>query len=134
MSMEMRHEDSDKLEVMLGNLSRDCEKAGIDAQKAGAKVVKNAVESKLSSIRTKDKEEDKIKTHMADDVIIATSKDSFGDTVVKVRGGKRTGTLWHIVNDGTYRSKATHFMDSALSSSEAELNSLVDEKLKKVFT
>ncbi len=129
----MKYTDTDRLDVMLGNLSRDCEKAGIDAQKAGAKVVEKAVVSRLNGIRTKDKKTENTIKHMADDVTINTTKDTFGDTVIRVRGGKKTGTLWHIVNDGTYRSKPTHFMDLALGGVESELNALIDEKLKKVF-
>lgn len=131
--MDMKYTDTDRLDVMLGNLSRDCEKAGIDAQKAGAKVVEKAVVSRLNGIRTKDKKTENTIKHMADDVTINTTKDTFGDTVIRVRGGKKTGTLWHIVNDGTYRSKPTHFMDLALGGVESELNALIDEKLKKVF-
>lgn len=130
MSMKMRYEDTDKLEVMLGSISRDCEKAGLDAQKECAKVVKREVIRRLSSIRTPDKEARERIKHMADDVQVSTTKDKYGGTVVKVRGGKATGTLWHIVNDGTYRSEPTHFMDLALSSVENELEKIIDEKLR----
>lgn len=133
MSMKLRYEDSDKLEVMLGTISRDCEMAGLDAQKECAKVVKREVIRRLDSIRTPDEETRQRIKHMADDVQITTTKDKYGDVVVKVRGGKSTGTLWHIVNDGTYRSKATHFMDLALSNVENELQQIIDEKLRQVF-
>ena len=133
MSVKLRYEDSDKLEVILGTISRDCENAGLDAQKECAKVVKREVIRRLDSIRTPDEETRQRIKHMADDVQITTTKDKYGDTVVKVRGGKATGTLWHIVNDGTYRSRATHFMDLALSNVENELEQIIDEKLRQVF-
>lgn len=141
MSMTMKYVDSGKLDVMLGTISRDCEKAGLDAQKEGGKIVKKAVVNRLKGIKTKDGLTRRRKknantgeyVHMADDVRISTRKDEFGDTVVRVQGGKKTGTLWHIVNDGTYRSRPTHFMDLALNDVEAELESIVDQQLKKVF-
>ena len=133
MSMSMRYTDSDKLAVVLGEISRECEQAGVNAQKSGAKAVKKAVMNKLQKIKTKDEKQRKRLKHMCDDVVIVTKKDDYGETIVKVQGGKQTGTLWHVVNDGTYRSKATHFMDDALSDVEKELESIVDTELKKVF-
>lgn len=130
MSMKMRYEDSDKLSVYLGELSRNCEKAGLDAQKEGANLVKSEIVRRLQSIRTKDNKARQRIKHMCDDVQITTKKDEYGDVIVKVQGGKLTGTLWHIVNDGTYRTEATHFMDLALNSIEEELEKIVDEKLR----
>lgn len=131
MSMKMRYEDSDKLEVILGSISRYCEKAGLDAQKEGAKIVKREVIRRLKNIRTSDKKARARITHMCDDVKIVTKKDEYGNVVVKVQGGKSTGTLWHIVNDGTHRSSPTHFMDLALNSIETDLEKIVDEKLRE---
>nr|DAT14940.1 MAG TPA: type I neck protein [Caudoviricetes sp.] len=133
MSMNMRYDDSDKLSVYLGEISRLCEKAGLDAQKEGANVVKREVVRRLKSIRTSDEKARARITHMCDDVEIVTKKDEFGDVVVKVQGGKSTGTLWHIVNDGTHRSSPTHFMDLALNSIETDLEKIVDEKLRGLF-
>lgn len=133
MSMKMRYEDSDKLEVMLGSISRECERVGLDAQKECAEVVKREVVRRLSSIRTSDELTRQRIKHMTDDVQIKTTKDQYGDVIVKVQGGKSTGTLWHIVNDGTYRSNPTHFMDLALNSVENELEQIIDDKLRQVL-
>lgn len=133
MSMKMRYEDTDKLEVMLGSISRDCEKAGLDAQKECAEVVKREVVRRLNSIRTSDKVTRKRIKHMTDDVQIKITKDQFGDVIVKVQGGKSTGTLWHLVNDGTHRSDPTHFMDLALNSVENEIKQIIDNKLRQVL-
>lgn len=131
--MRMRYIDSDKLEVVLGTLSRECEKAGLDAQKEGAQVVRSEVVKRLQAIRTKgEKARTRIK-HMCDDVQIITRKDEWGGAVVRVQGGKSTGTLWHIVNDGTYRTQATHFMDLALDSIENDLESILDKHLREAL-
>ena len=128
--MRMRYIDSDKLEVVLGTLSRECERAGLDAQKEGAQVVKSEVIKRLNAIRTSDEKARTRIKHMCDDVQISTRKDEWGGTVVKVQGGKTTGTLWHIVNDGTYRTEPTHFMDLALNSIENDLENILDKHLR----
>jgi HK97 gp10 family phage protein len=136
MSMKIRFEGGDKMEVELGQIPRESENAGIEIQKKCAKIIKNSVEKRLRSISQKSAHANSKKrrrVHMADDVRTMTKKDKYGDIIVKVQGGKQTGTLWHIVNDGTYRSRATHFMDGALADCEAAVESAVDEELRKVF-
>lgn len=132
MRMKMRHIDTDKFEVTLGSITRDCERAGLDAQRECAKSIKRAVIRRLESIKTKDlkAKEEKIINHMCADVKTTTTKDEYGDSIIKVQGGKKTGTKWHIVNDGTYRSRATHFMDLALNDVDQELESIINQKLK----
>jgi|LSQX01.3.fsa_nt_gb HK97 gp10 family phage protein len=51
---------------------------------------------------------------------------------VSVGGGKKTATLWHIVNDGTYRSKARHFMERIINKIDAEADRVFDEKGKRL--
>jgi HK97 gp10 family phage protein len=127
MAVRMRYLDSDKMEVFLGDLTGKCKEAGLDAQKEGAKVVKAAVMSRLARIKTND---EKIK-HMHEDVQISTKKDEFGDTIVRIQGGKATGSLWHIVNDGTYKARATHFMDDAMNDVESKLEQIIEDSFKK---
>lgn len=129
MSFGFRYEDTDKLEVFLGNLETDCRIVGETIQNESAKVIKARVVGQLDKLRTKTNKADY--KHMADDVIIRTVRDQYGDMVVRVRGGGKTGTLWHIVNDGTYRSNATHFMDKALSESESEIENIIDTQISK---
>lgn len=130
MSMSMRYEDTDKLSVFLGNLETDCKKAGMEINRKSGVVVKERVSGQLNRIRSSKNGPNH--KHMADDVIMRTVKDSFGDEVVRVRGGTKTGTLWHIVNDGTYRSKAHHFMDKALKEAEPEMLAIIDSELLRV--
>ena len=51
---------------------------------------------------------------------------------VSVGGGKKTATLWHIVNDGTYRSKAHHFMERVINKLDAEAERIFNEKGKRL--
>ena len=130
MSLSMNYTDSDKLELFLGRLETDYKMAGEEIQKESAKIIKARVVGQLNRLRTKTK--DANHKHMADDVSIRTVKDSFGDKVTKIQGGKKTGTLWHIVNDGNYNTGATHFMDKALQEAEQEIQAIIDAELSKV--
>lgn len=138
MGFDWRYEDSDKLEVFLGNLETDCQQAGERIQKKSGEIIKAKMVSQLNRIRTsytapsRSNKNPSPYKHMADDVTIRTVKDGWGDTVVKVSGGKKTGTLWHIVNDGTYRSRATHFMDKGMAEAEPEVLAIIDAELSKV--
>lgn len=71
--------------------------------------------------------------HMVDDIQESTYKNKYGNKTTRVRGGKKTGRKWHLLNDGTYKMDATHFMDKALMDSEEEINSIIDEELRGIF-
>ena len=118
-------EDSINLQTLI-NAS---DEAGDRIMKQCASVIKVRVEGNLNSLRTKQSDH----THMADDVTIKTGKDKYGYRYAKVGGGKRTGTLWHIVNDGTYKNRATHFMDNAISQSESEVQAIIDQELRRAL-
>ena len=122
-------EDSINLQTLI-NAS---DEAGDRIMKQCASVIKVRVEGNLNSLRTVDKEGKSAHTHMADDVVIKTGKDKYGYRYAKVGGGKRTGTLWHIVNDGTYKNRATHFMDNAISQSESEVQAIIDKELRRAL-
>lgn len=130
MGFSMRYEDSDKLEAYLGSIETDCEKAGETVRKEGSKIIKAKAIGELNRLRSKNNKAGH--THMADDVIISTRKDKWGDSITRIQGGKKTGTLWHLVNDGTYNANATHFMDKTIKSAESELNSMVDKAVEKI--
>ena len=50
---------------------------------------------------------------------------------VTIGGGKKTGTLWHIVNDGAYRTRATHFIDAVLKNADSKVDEIQDRKAKE---
>ena len=75
--------------------------------------------------------------HMQDDVQFAIKTSNKGERYVSIRGGKKTGKLWHLVNDGHVAEDGTvvsgnHFIDRALSQSEKEIESIVDSFLEGV--
>lgn len=94
-----------------------------------ASVIQTRVASKLNRLRTGQSDH----AHLADDVVIKTGKDKYGYRYAKVGGGKKTGTLWHIVNDGTYKNKATHFMDETIKESETEIQQIIDDELRRAL-
>lgn len=96
--------------------------------KESANIVKKEAQNKLESIKT-----NLTKVHMYQDVHATTTTDKYGKKVAKVGGGKATGTLWHLVNDGTYKSKPTHFMDNTLSATESEIEKLLDKEMGDKF-
>lgn len=67
--------------------------------------------------------------HMADDVKTSVKDDKAGNVYAVVRGGKTTGYKWHLLENGTSRTKATHFIEKALKDTEEEINSYIDEAI-----
>ncbi len=122
--MEMSQETID-----LSLLVKDADAVGDKVLRKCATVIKANAVKRLTDIKTTETKD----THMCSDVTIRTGKDKYGYPYAKVGGGKKTGTKWHLVNDGTYRSKATHFMDNAIKDSETEVARMIDTELKKVF-
>lgn len=97
-------------------------------------IVKANVEENLPR---SDKEKKKRIPHMKDDVKYEIKSSRGGERYVSVRGGKKTATLWHLVNDGHVAEDGTvvsgnHFIDRAVSQSEKEIESIVDSFLEGV--
>lgn len=69
--------------------------------------------------------------HMKDDVRTSVKDDNEGAVYAIIRGGKYTAYKWHLVNNGTVNTRATHFMDKAMSMTESEANALIDEMINK---
>lgn len=139
MSFNMKITDTSGLDKFMESILIDVENVGEEALKKCAHVIKAKVEGNLRQLQKKhyNKNGNELKRpreiHMADDVVVKITKDKFGHRVAKVQGGKKTGTLWHIVNDGTYKNSATHFMDNAINQSDSSIASSLDEELRKVF-
>lgn len=136
MSFKMRViEDSIDLQTMI----KASDEAGQKIMKKCAAILKVRVAGRLRAEQKPryNKDGHQLKrprvVHMSDDVVIKTGKDKYGYHYAKVGGGKHTGTIWHIVNDGTYKNKATHFMDNAIKESENEIASIIDQELRKVI-
>lgn len=119
----------DGFEAWIGGMVGDMGEAEERILKKSGKVIKGNVKKNLkrSKINRSDYK------HMVDDIQVSTYKNKYGDKTTRVRGGKKTGRKWHLLNDGTYKMDATHFMDEALMQSEEEINSIVDEELRGIF-
>lgn len=69
--------------------------------------------------------------HMRKDIKTAIRDRSDGATYMTIRGGKYTGYKWHMVNNGTSNSRATHFIDKAMDKSNDEINSIINDAVRK---
>lgn len=136
----MRITDTEnELNKAMQTILTDVGKVGDFTLKRCAYVVKTRVEGNLRALQKPryNKQNRLLKRpreiHMANDVVVRFTKDKYGYRVIKVQGGKSTGTLWHIVNDGTFKNNATHFMDNAIKDSETEIQQIIDEELRRLF-
>lgn len=129
MGFSMKYHDAETVSVYLKDIENVVRDSGVSLLSEAGDIVKRNMQLHLNHIRT-DNSDINYK-HMADDVIKRTITDKYGDKIVRVRGGQATGTLWHIVNDGTYRTRATHFMDYAMDYADVEIERLIDQELKK---
>lgn len=136
MAVKMRFESDDSFELFLSEIVGATEEAQELYLKEAGKKLKGNIVRNLDRLRTtgnrgsRDKAGSQYK-HMADDVQARVVKDKYGGRVMRVSGGRLTGTLWHIVNDGTYRSRPTHFMDDALQQTETDLPGIVEAVMRK---
>ncbi|ASN72278.1 hypothetical protein 10S12_16 [uncultured Caudovirales phage] len=119
--------NDDEFDVTIGKLPQATEEVQKRILRKGANALRNNVVKNLkrSSIKESDYR------HMKDDVQVSVRKDRYGDYVARVKGGKTTGVKWHLVNDGTYRTEATHFMDRSINESDAEIEAIIDEELSR---
>lgn len=128
--VEHTEKDNNTFEVFLKGISAESEEAERKMLKEAGEHVKKAVVANLNKHRRVLAKRYKGRPAMADDVRISTRKDRFGDLAVKVHGGPRTGTLWHLVNDGNLHSQPTHFMDNALKSLDDDIDDMWDKVMK----
>lgn len=70
--------------------------------------------------------------HMQDDVKVTIKDNNAGNISAVIHGGKRTAYKWHLVNDGTSTTKATHFIEKALKESDSKGGSALDELINKI--
>lgn len=136
MAFKMRViEDSIDLQTLINAT----DEAGDKIMKKCAAIIKTRVQGNLKALQKKRTNKKGIElkrpreVHMSDDVVIKTGKDKYGYRYAKVSGGKQTGTLWHIVNDGTYKNRATHFMDNAINETKDEIEITIDDELRKAI-
>jgi len=129
MSYKIKSTESEEIEVFLNEIMGVTEEIEERFLKRAAEVEKRNIVKNLNILRAETNDPEH--KHMADDVSYRIVKDRYGGKVARIRGGRKTGTKWHLVNDGTYRSKATHFIDTAMKQSDEEIEQIFEEEMER---
>jgi len=128
----VKYSDSDKLENFLDSTASDVEAAKNHFLKAAADKTKAAVKRHIP--RTAGVRRHTGRKRMVDDIQAGLVEDKiYGGKRARVRGGRQTGALWHIANNGTHRSRGTNFMDKAMADVEGQIDSALDVALGEEF-
>lgn len=114
--MNIKDIESESFDAWIEGLGKDGVNATISVTEELAELAKKEAIIELQKLKRKGVLPRKRKFHMYQDVVIVSSRRY---KRMEVGGGKETGTLWHIVNDGTYRTNATHFMDNVVNRIDA---------------
>lgn len=126
MAVDIVDKDSkDNFDVWLGNIVKDSEKAVEDVANELGNVAVAEMERRLLILKRKGKVPISRGVHMYQDVKKVKSK-KYG--YISIGGGKKTATLYHLVNDGTYRTFPTHFMDSVINDLDSKIDTIWDRK------
>ena len=108
----MRTEEDMDIKVWLTDVESGICSLAIDTLDEYGEIAKKTAEKELFRLKRQGRLPIKRGEHMYQDVVISKSKKK---NRVTVGGGKMTGTLWHLVDEGTYRMAATHFIDKILN-------------------
>lgn len=127
MGYKMQFKDRDNLEVFLSEIEGASEKVSIKFLRRAGKIVQQKVIDSITR-STVDKPNYR---HMKDDVLMRVERDEYGHRAARIRGSKKTGSKWHLLNDGTYKMRGTHFMDKALNDAESEIDHVLDETMRE---
>jgi HK97 gp10 family phage protein len=120
-------DDTDKFEMYLSEIKNDCELTETKMLKAAGEKAEEFVIANLNKHKRTIASRYKGRPAMADDVKLSIRTDKYGDKYAKVMGGKKTGTLWHIVNDGNLHSQPTHFLDDVMKSLDDNIDAIWEE-------
>ena len=128
MGFNITFENDDSLQLYLTEMEKDAEKTEKQILGEAGDELKKYVEENLNMHRRT--LEKRYKVAMADDVKKSTKTNKYGEKYVSVHGGKKTGTLWHLVNDGTLHTFGIHFMNGALARLDGTMDKLWDRILR----
>ena len=123
-----KQEDNNRLDVFLQSIVKESEEVERKLLKDSADRLKTIIVDELR--KHKRNLLNRYRVSLSDDVKGTIRTDKFGNKYASVRGGKKTGTLWHIVNDGTLHTRALHFMDRAIDKFDKEINELWNRNMK----
>lgn len=141
MKVEFKNADGTLLDISK-ELERVRKVAGDNAQKGVLKkigeAVKKKVEQSLAVRRTAIGTYKEYHRHMIDDVKVSVKKNKrTGVNFVSVGGGKETGRLWHLVSDGHVQNghftAGNKFIDKAVSLSESDVDTIVNQHIKEAI-
>lgn len=123
--IDYREDNEDTLEAYLSSITKDSERTEKEILEEAGEKVKEFIVANLNKHRRTLAVRYKGRPAMADDVKVTKSKGK-----VKISGGKMTGTLWHLVNDGNLHSSPTHFMDGALARLDGSIDKVWDKIMR----
>lgn len=118
-----KESSNDGLEMFLAEIKNSAEITEKEMIKAAGERAKAEVEKQLQGIKRFNIDR-KGRPALADDVKLSVRKNKWGQLTAQVKGGKLTGTLWHIVNDGNLHSRPTKFLDRALNNLDNAIDGL----------
>jgi HK97 gp10 family phage protein len=123
------------IEKEIGRIPNDIRSRSKEIMKNTANIVKKNVVSNLSALgkseATSNYDGSTPYIHMKNDVKTSVKDDNQGTVYAVIKGGKYTGYKWHLLNNGTVNSRATHFVDNALKQSEGEFEVMVDVMIRE---
>lgn len=128
--VDYKESSGDTIDAYLTSIVQDGEKTEREMLNEAGEKVKELVVQNLNRHRRVLAIRYKGRPAMADDVKISNRASKWGGRHVKVQGGKRTGTLWHLVNDGNLHSTPTHFMDGAMARLDGDIDKIWDKIMR----
>ena len=129
-NIDYRESNKDTLEAYLSDITKDAEKTQDDMLREAGEEVKEYVVANLNKHRRPIAARYKGRPAMADDVKVSIRSGKWGGRFARIMGGKKTGTLWHLVNDGNLHSMGIHFMDGALAKLDGNIDKVWDKVIK----
>lgn len=136
MKVKLEHADAIKgISDSLNKMEKDLQYGRDECLKIIGLTVKGNVQGKMPR---SNKIKKKKVPHMQDDVESVIKTSSKGERYVSIRGGKKTGKLWHLVNDGHVAEDGTvvggkHFIEAAMAQSDREIEDIIDSFLEGVI-
>jgi len=128
----LKYTESDKLEDFLGGTILGAEAAKNHFLKDAANKAKDAVKRHIP--RTVGVRRHNKRKRLVDDIQAGLVDDKiYGGKRARVRGGRHTGSIWHLVDKGTRHSRGTNFMDKAMLDIESQIDPLLDAALSEEF-
>lgn len=125
-----KESDVDSFNIFLRSIEFESEEIEKKMLKEAGEEVKISIVKELNRHRRVLGKRYEGRPAMADDVKVSIRTGKWGDRYVRVMGGKRTGTLWHLVNDGTLHTQGTHFMDRALARLDGDIDEIWDKAMR----